>query len=143
MHSSPTTSSRWKAVLLLLLVFILGAGCGIGGGLLVLRRFVQRAIAHPGESHAPVDRLIGKVESAMVAELSLTEAERSAVHAELLQTAAEFKLLRAEVWQKAGSSVAGSLDRICKRLPLEKQEILRKKAAERLGPWGLLGSDNP
>ncbi len=130
-------------MLLLLLVFILGAGCGIGGGLLVMRRVLQHAIAHPGESHAPMDRLMHKVESVMVAELSLTDAERNAVHAELLQTAAEFKALRLEVWQKAGASVEGSLDRICKHLPAEKQVLLRKKAAERLGPWGLLSDDKP
>ncbi len=138
MNTSSNTSSRWKAVLLLLLVFALGAGCGIGGGLLVLRRIVQHAIAHPDESHAPVDRVVGKIESLMVAELDLTDSELSAVHAELLQAATEFKALRSEVWQKAGVSVAGSLDRICLHLPAEKQAILRKKAAERLGPWGLL-----
>lgn len=138
MNSPSNTSSRWKAVLLLLLVFALGAGCGIGGGLLVLRRIVQHAIAHPDESHAPVDRVVGKIESLMKAELDLTDSERNAVHAELLQTATEFKALRREVWQKAGMSVAGSLDRLCQHLPAEKQAILRKKAAERLGPWGLL-----
>lgn len=142
MNNPSPSSSRWKAVLLLVLVFILGAGCGIGGGLLVLRRIVQHAIAHPNDEHAPVDRVVGKIESMMVAELDLTDSERSAVHAELLQTAAEFKALRLEVWQKAGRSVAGSLDRICKHLPAAKQETLRKKAAERLGPWGLLG-DKP
>jgi hypothetical protein len=138
MNTPSNTSSRWKAVLLLLLVFALGAGCGIGGGLLVLRRIVQHAIAHPDESHAPVDRLVGKIEALMVAELDLTDSERIAVHAELQETATEFKALRREVWQKAGVSVAGSLDRICQHLPAEKQAILRKKAAERLGPWGLL-----
>lgn len=142
MNTSPATSSRWKAVLLLLLFFALGAGCGIGGGLLVLRRIVQHAIAHPDDAHAPVDRVVGKIETLMVAELDLTDSERSAVHAELLQTAADFKSLRLEVWQKAGMTVAGSLDRICKHLPAEKQAALRKKAAERLGPWGLI-SDKP
>lgn len=138
MNTPPNHSSRWKAVLLLLLVFALGAGCGIGGGLLLLRRVVQRAIAHPDKAHAPVDRLVGKVESVMAAELNLTEAERSAVHGELLQTAADFKALRQEVWTKAGMNVEGSLERICKHLPAEKQALLRKKAAERLGPWGLV-----
>ena len=78
----------------------------------------------------------------MVAELDLTDSERGAGHAGLLQAATEFKALRREVWQKAGVSVAGSLERICQHLPAEKQVILRKKAAERLGPWGLI-SDKP
>ncbi|WP_395735359.1 hypothetical protein [Prosthecobacter sp.] len=135
--SSPTTS-RWKAVLLLLLVFVLGAGCGIGGGLLVVRRIAQHAIAHPNEDHAPMDRVVSKIEALMVAELDLTETERRAVHGELQQTAAEFKTLRHEMWQKAGANVDDSLDRLCKHLPAEKQAMLRKKAAERLGPWGLM-----
>lgn len=138
MSTLSNTSSRWKAVLLLLLVFALGAACGIGGGLLVLRRIVQHAMVHPDESHAPVDRVVSKIESQMVAELDLTDSERSAVHAELLQASTKFKALRREVWQKAGVSVSSSLDRICQHLPAEKQAILRKKAAERLGPWGLL-----
>lgn len=142
MNTPSITSSRWKAILLLALVFTLGAGCGIGGGLLVLRRIVQHAIAHPDEAHAPVDRAVGKIESLMVAELDLSDSERSAVHEELLQTAAEFKALRLEVWRKASMNVAGSLDRICQHLPAEKQATLRKKAAERLGPWGLL-NDKP
>lgn len=138
MNNPSNTSSRWKAVLLLLLVFALGAACGIGGGLLVLRRIVQHAIAHPDESHVPVDRVVGKIESQIVAELDLTNSERKAVHAELLQAATELKALRREVWQKAGASVSSSLDRICQHLPAEKQALLRKKAAERLEPWGLL-----
>ena len=142
MNPSSTTTSRWKAVLLLLLVFALGAGCGIGGGLLVLRRIVQHAIAHPNDDHAPADRLATKIESLLVADLALTDSERSAVHVELQQAAAEFRALRLEVWQKASLSVAGSLDRLCKHLPAEKQAALRQKAAERLGPWGLL-TDKP
>lgn len=142
MNTSPHTSSRWKAVLLLLLVFALGIGCGVGGGLLVLRRIAQHAIAHPNDAHAPADRLVGKMESLMASELALTDSERSAVHAELQQSAADLKALRLEVWQKTGLTVAASLDRICTHLPAEKQATLRKKAAERLGPWGLL-SDRP
>lgn len=85
-----------------------------------------------------MDRVVSKIESLMVAELDLTEAERRAVHGELQQTAAEFKALRQEMWQKAGADVADSLDRLCNHLPAEKQALLRKKAAERLGPWGLV-----
>lgn len=138
MNTPSHSSSRWKAILILLLVFALGIGCGVGGGLLVLRRIVQQAIAHPDGAHAPADRLVGRVEALMAADLNLTAAERSAVHAELLQTAAELKALRLEVWQKTGTTVTDSLDRICKHLPAEKQALLRKKTAERLGPWGLL-----
>lgn len=142
MNNPSPTSSRWKAILFLLLVFALGAGCGIGGGLILLRRVVQHAIAHPNDEHAPVDRVVSRLEAQLVADLDLTDSERSAVHAELLHAAADFKTLRLEVWQKARLNVEGSLDRICHHLPESKQALVRKKAVEKLGTWGLI-NDKP
>ena len=138
MNATSPTSSRWKAVLLLVVIFILGAACGIGGGLLVLRRVVQHAIAHPAGQNAPVDRVIAHLESSIASDLNLMDAERAAIHPELVQTATEFKNLRAEVWRKAALQVQETLDRVSKHLPPEKQNRLREKAAQRLKPWGLL-----
>lgn len=142
MNSTPTPTparpSRWKAVLLLTLVFILGAGCGIGGGLLMLRRAVQRAIAHPNGDQAPIELVLGKIESRISSELDLTKTERAAVHAELRQTAAEFKALRNEVWSKAALNAQATLDRLAKHLPPEKAARLRSEAERRLKPWGLI-----
>lgn len=138
MNSQPTAHSRWKAVLLLLFIFILGAACGIGGGLLVVRRVAQHAIAHPGGENAPIDRAAAHFESLIASDLDLTAAERDALHAELRTTTSDFKALRAEVWQRARMNVQHSLDRISGHLPPEKQKALRDHAARRLRPWGLM-----
>lgn len=141
---SPSPSSprsRWKAVLLLVLVFMLGAGCGLGGGLLVLRQVAQRVISQPEGDGAPVDFIVGHLESEIVAEMDLTEAERDLVHTELRQAAGHFKNLRAEVWQKSRSQIRETLDRICSRVAPEKKERLRAEAIRRLRPWGLLSDE--
>ncbi|HBJ82506.1 MAG: hypothetical protein Q8M07_20165 [Prosthecobacter sp.] len=138
MNSAPSTHSHGKAVLLLVLVFILGAACGIGGGLLVLRRVFQHAIAHPGGQNAPVDRVIAHLESSIASELDLTAAERAAIRPELEQAATDFKALRAEVWRKAALNVQDTLGRVSTHLPPEKQTRLQTEAAKRLQPWGLM-----
>jgi hypothetical protein len=138
MNSASPAHSRGKAVLLLAFIFILGAACGIGGGLLVLRRIAQHALTHPGGENAPMDRAAAHIESILAADLDLTAAERAAVHTELQQTAADFKALRAEVWQKAVVNVEDTLGRIAKHLPAEKQKRLQAQAEKRLRPWGLM-----
>lgn len=140
MNSIPTQTphSRWKAALLLALVFVLGAGCGIGGGLLVVRHIVQREIAHPSGDHAPIDLVVGRIESSLTSDLDLTETERAAVHTELLQTANDFKALRKEVWSKAAFNVQATLDRLAKHLPPDKAARLRSEAERRLTPWGVM-----
>ncbi len=133
-----TSRSRWKAVLLLALVFLLGAGCGIGGGLLVMRRVFQHAIAHPDGKHAPVDLIVGRIESKILSDIDLTEDERTAVQAELTQTAADLKALRVEIWGKVSLNVQATLDRLAKRLPPEKVTRLRSETEKYLKPWGLM-----
>lgn len=137
MNSTPNPSSRWKAVILLAFIFVLGAACGVGGGLLVLRRVVQHAIAQPDARNAPVDRVIAHLESSIASELDLTSDERAAIHPELEKTAADFKALRAEVWQKAAQNVRDSLERVSRHLPPEKQARVRERTAQRLKPWGI------
>ncbi|MFO1483200.1 MAG: hypothetical protein U1F71_07505 [Verrucomicrobiaceae bacterium] len=136
-YASPA-HSRWKALLLLAFVFMLGAACGIGGGLLVVRRIAQHAITHPGGENAPMDRASAHIESLIASDLDLTAEERAAVHTELQKTASDFKALRAEVWQKTTVNLQDMLDRIAKHLPPEKQSRLREQAAKRLKPWGLM-----
>lgn len=143
MNSASSAHSRWKALLLLVFVFILGAACGIGGGLLVVRRIAQHAIAHPGGENAPMDRAAAHIESIIASDLDLTADERAAVHTELQQTATDFKALRAEVWQRAMVNVQDTLGRISRHLPAEKQERLREQAAKRLKPWSLITDSAP
>jgi hypothetical protein len=137
--SSPSPKrSRWKAVALLGLVFVLGAACGIGGGLLVLRRLVQHAIAEPQSNRTPVDLVIAALEREMLFELDLDDAQRHQLHQSLQITAQDFKGLRVEVWQKAREKTRESLERIASQLPPEKAVKLRERASSRLKPWGLL-----
>lgn len=140
MNDSSTSpkNSRCKAVLLLMLVFVLGAGCGVGGGLLVLRRVVHRAIAEPQSEHTPVDRVIAALERDILSELDLDDAQRQQLHESLQITAEDFKGLRLEIWQKAREKARESLDRIASQLPPEKAAMLRERATSRLKPWGLL-----
>jgi hypothetical protein len=136
--SSSPQNSRWKAVLLLGLVFVLGAACGIGGGLFVLRRMVHRAIADPQSEHTPVDLVIAALERDVSAEIDLDDAQRQQLHESLQITAKDFKGLRIEIWQKAREKTRESLDRIASQLPPEKAAKLRERAISRLKPWGLL-----
>jgi len=136
--SSSPKSSRWKAVALLVLVFVLGAGCGIGGGLLVLRRVVHRAIAEPQNGHTPVDFVVAALERDISADLDLDDAQRQQLHESLQTTAKDFKDLRMEIWQKARSKATESLERIASQLPPDKAAKLRERAKSRLQPWGLL-----
>lgn len=131
-------NSRWKALLLLGLVFVLGAACGIGGGLLVLRRVVHRAIAEPQSEHTPVDLVIAALERDISSELDLDDAQRHQLHESLQVTAKDFKGLRLEIWQKAREKTRESLDRIASQLPPDKAAKLRERATSRLKPWGLL-----
>jgi len=130
--------SRWKAVALLVLVFLLGAGCGIGGGLLILRRVVHRAIAEPQSDFTPVDFIVAALEHDMVSELDLDASQRHQLHATLQLTARDMKVLRSEMWGKVSQKARESLDRIASQLPPEKAAKLREHATSRLKPWGLL-----
>lgn len=135
--SSPK-NSRWKAALILAFVFMLGAGCGIGGGLLVLRRVVRHAMTSPGGQKTPVDYIAVSLEREMTSKLKLTDEERAQVHDDLEKAADEFKKLRADTLQKTKDKARDSLDRIAGHLPPEKAASLRELAAKKLKPWGLL-----
>jgi hypothetical protein len=136
--SSSPKSSRWKAVLLLVLVFVLGAGCGIGGGLFVLRRVVHRAIAEPQSDFTPVDFIVAALEHDISSELELDTSQRNQLHATLQLTARDMKVLRSEMWEKVSQKARESLERIASQLPPEKAAKLRERASSRLKPWGLL-----
>ena len=135
--STPTVPSRWKAALLLVLIFCLGAACGVGGGLLVLRRIVRHALTHPTEQGAPIDRLMTHFEAELAEELDLTPAERAAIRADLQQAGAEFKTLRQEVWWRTGTNARQTLQRMASHLPADKAARLEAAARRRLEPWGL------
>lgn len=139
--NTPTDPSpapgRRRAILLLLLVFLLGAACGIGGGLLVLRRAAQRAFAGESGANRSVELLTFAMEKQVFAELDLTPAERAAAERELTVTATQLKDLRTRLRTDMRAVVEDSIMRIEQHLPPDKRSRFRERAAKRLQPWGL------
>jgi len=134
----PPRTSRYKAVVLLLFVFVLGAACGIGGGLLVLRRVAQQAINAQNTKNAPINIAMRLLEEDLVRQIEFDSKEQAMLNFELKQAASDFTGLRIEIWQKAREKTRESLDRIASQLPPEKAAKLRERATSRLKPWGLL-----
>ena len=135
---NPRGSSRLKAVLLLLLVFVLGAACGIGGGLIVLRRLAQQAINAPNTKNAPINVAMRLLEDDLAGHVELSDKEKAMLNFELSECGTAFKDLRMEIWQKARTKATESLERIASQLPPDKAAKLRERAKSRLQPWGLL-----
>ena len=137
---APPTSgtNRLRALLFLLLVFLLGAGCGIGGGLLVLHGIAQRAFsAEPGNT-SPVELVTAALEKQIAGELELTPAQRETAHRELAITIVKFKDLRVRMRSDARAIVKDTLERVEQNLPPEKRVKLRERVRARLQPWGLV-----
>lgn len=129
-------SNRWKAVLILLLVFALGAATGVGGALFYVRSQMRFAVVRPLSGRDRLDRLAARVESNLSKSLKLNAQERSAVHGELAVSVEKARQLRTRMFLEVRALVADTLARIGNRLPPEKQAKLKKKAADRLSRWG-------
>ena len=138
MTNPPPASKPWRGLLLLGLVFFLGAACGIGGGLLVMRGLAQRAFKGDLRASGPVDFLAGVLEQQIATDLELTPAQRAAAHQELETTVARFKDLRAQLRTDARIIVADTVTRVEQHLPPEKRPLLRQRVKDRLGDWGLV-----
>ncbi|TDU73049.1 hypothetical protein EI77_01516 [Prosthecobacter fusiformis] len=132
---------RMRALLLLGLVFILGAACGIGGGLIFLRGLAQRTWAGETGDKSPVERVTNSIENQMAKELDLTPEERLAVRKEFATTVAQFRALRIKLREDSRSIVEDTLSRLEKQIPEEKRAGLRERADARLRPWGLMPED--
>jgi uncharacterized protein YneF (UPF0154 family) len=126
--------SRWKAICLISLVFVLGVVVGIGGGALVVRRTLQKQLA-AGNVATP---LIDHLERELTAKLGLTPSEQDAVRTELDVTRREIRDHRLHMLENLRTTSETTLARIKARLPEEKQATLEELARNRLGPWGLL-----
>ena len=144
MNSTPSSTPtpkhiapRWRAILLLLIVFVAGAGCGLGGSLFLFRWAVRKAFIMPVTASGPLDRLAGRIESQLNAKLNLTVAERDAVREELTAGTQRAKEIRLRVANEIRALAGDTVSRIERRLPVEKQAGLRELAKARLEPWGL------
>lgn len=131
------TSGTWKALLVLALVFLLGAATGIGGGLLFLRAQIRKAATAPLNNQGPFDKLSARIESQLVKNLQLDPPERSAVHEELAVTSRRAKELRLRLADDIRALAGDTIARIGGHLSAEKQAKLRQDADAWLAPWGL------
>jgi cell division protein FtsB len=127
-------TSRWKAIAVLVVVFLLGLVAGIGGTALVVRRTLQKQIA-TGMVGTP---LIDRLEKEMKTTLHLTPAEQTAVGAELDITRHQLIERRQHMIEGLRTTSEDTLSRIKAHLPPDKQAMLEERARNRLAPWGLL-----
>lgn len=138
MTTPPSSPKPWRGLLLLAFVFLLGAGCGVGGGLLVLRGLAQRAIKGDLRDNGPAAMLTSVLEKQIASDLDLTPAEQAAAHRELQVTLSQIRDLRLRLRSDAQAVVADTLTRIEPHLPPEKRHLLRQRVKERFGDWGLV-----
>lgn len=126
--------------MLLLVVFFLGAGCGIGGSMLLLRFWIRLAVTSPVSNHGPLDKLASRIENHLKHSLKLSDDELRAVHEELALSTRKAKELRLRVGDEARGLAEDTIVRIGSHLPSDKQANWRKQATARLEPWGLMPS---
>ena len=137
-----SASNRWKALLLLVTVFVLGAGLGIGGTFYFVRSQVRYAMSHPLAERGRIDRVSARVESNLIRSLDLDEGERQAVHEELAASMKQGRRIRLRALVEVRLLVRDTVSRIENRLPVEKRAKFKWLAKERLGRWGFR-SDGP
>jgi len=134
---APAPRKKWKAVLLLLLVF--GLGCFVGGGgvaLMALHR-AQASFRNPAIADSAGAKFLGRVNRNIDKELKLNPEQQQAVREELDVTRNKLRELRVGLVRDLRALAADTLERISNRLPEEKRSILREKYRERLRPWGV------
>jgi hypothetical protein len=131
-------STRWRALLLLLVVFLLGVACGVGGGGLWHRSRLQAAFANPRSVDGPAVRVLNRIESKLTRDLDLTPEKRSAVRQEIDEATRELASVRAETRENVQRISQTTIDRIEPHLPPEERPKFREKAREILAPWSLL-----
>lgn len=131
----PSRPRRWKAIGLLVLVFVIGMIAGIGGLALVVRQSIQQNIA----SGAAGNRLINRLQNETISKLKLTPGEQAAIAPEFEITRSEVRMHRLRMLDALRSTSEDTLRRVKAKLPQEKQILLEDAARKRLGPWGLLG----
>ncbi len=133
---SPPPARRWKAIGLLVIVFLLGIILGVGGGALVVRRTLQQKIATGALGNTLLDHL----QKELITHLKLTPAEQAAIAPEFEITRHQIQIHRLEMLKNLRETSEDTLERIKSKLPLEKQILLEQAARKRLAPWGLLKS---
>ena len=128
---------KWKAVLLLVLVFFLGGVAGSGGAALFMLKKVQANLRNPIMADSAGIRFLNRVNRNLAKELKLNSEEQAAVREELDTTRDRLREIRSGLLRDARSLAGDTLERISKRLPEAKRELLQERFSERLRPWGV------
>lgn len=133
MDTAPSRKSRWKAIGLLCLVFILGMVIGVGGGALVLRRVMRNQAAGGNIGTPRLDR----AEREIISNLNLTAPEQMAVRNEFDITRREIREHRRMMFENIRGIGESTVSRIKIRLPEEKQAKFEQQARKRFRAWGI------
>jgi hypothetical protein len=137
--ANPASRRTFVAILVLALVFLLGAAVGVGGSFLYLRGQVRMAFSpEPGKSRLPADRLLDRAEERMIRELELTKEETSAVRQELDITRRELRELRVRFLFSMRGVLRDSVTRAGSRLPEAKRIKLEGITDRWLQSWGVM-----
>ncbi len=130
-------SHRLRAVLLLLIVFVIGAATGIGGSLLAMRHLAQRGLAGNLGPYDPLVRVSARWERDIAAELDFSPSEAARAHHELTLTVERLQAMRSDMYADGRVVIADTIERVAADLPEEKRAAFRESIAKRLRPWSL------
>lgn len=126
-----------KAIVLLAVIFGLGALAGAGATVWTLRAHLQDIARDPSKADGPAVKVIARVEEDLTSHLDLTPDERAGVQEELEFTRAVLRERRGELVEDLRQVALDTVERLEKRVPEEKRAALRERVGERLDPWGV------
>ncbi len=130
-------SSRWKAALAALFLFVAGIAVGVGGTVGYGVRHFRQTVRDPAAAGVRSERAMDRIHTRLVKELALDAAQSAMVQTELERTRAEIRAQRLENAQRTRRTLAAGFLRIGANLPPEKRAEFRKLAARRLERLGL------
>lgn len=130
-------SSRWKAALAALFLFVAGIAVGVGGTVGYGIRHFRQTMRDPAATTIRSERAMERLHTRLVQELALDAGQSAMVQAELEHTRAEIRVQRLENAQRTRRTLAAGLLRIGANLPPEKRAEFRKLATRRLERLGL------
>ncbi len=112
---------KWKALVVLLGVFLLGVGGGV-----VLDRMILHRDGFWGRHRPPVGRILHH----LTEELDLSEAQQQDVRTLLMSTRAELKTARQQIRQRVDGILKTSETRVQQVLKPEQREAFEQLVAE-------------
>lgn len=138
METSPRNSRRStvKAILVLLLVFLLGNLTGIGASTSLMLKRLQANVRQPETSHGAAVRLLDRAERKLDESLDLSPSERADVHGEFMVTRQRLAEIRLRMIGELRRLSHDTVERVSRRIPESKRGDFRRLADERLRPWG-------